>query len=329
AAVVLVDATKLRWQDALPALLPQTRRRSLLVKLLRVPSIVFAVNKLDAVDQPELAFAHIRAALLQFAEAAGIAVQAIVPVSALIGTNVVDAVLGWCDYHGPSLLQLLERLPATKSDSALPFSLSVQWVEKFSASNDTAQGRRIFWGCVATGVLRAGQRITVMPGGKSAIVVAVLNATRQPEAVVSGRSAGLILDRELDVSRGDWLLADEPDSTIAMQKDIRVTRAWLDDEALVPGRGYWALPAHRWVKAKVSRIVNQLDIHTLQANEADALPVNAIGELELSLLEALPVLPFAHSGVRGALVLIDPASHRTAGAVPVGAVAAETGLMPA
>ncbi|MCY7371380.1 MAG: 50S ribosome-binding GTPase, partial [Polaromonas sp.] len=102
AAVVLVDATKLRWQDALPALLPQTRRHSLLVKLLRVPSIVFAVNKLDALDQPELAFVHIRAALLQFAEAAGIAVQAIVPVSALLGTNVVDAVPGWCGYHGPS-----------------------------------------------------------------------------------------------------------------------------------------------------------------------------------------------------------------------------------
>src|SRR3989338_4097371 len=107
AAVVLVDATKLAWEAALPALLPQTRRHSLLVNLLRVPSIVFAVNKLDAVDNPALAFVHISAALTQFAQEAGIAVKAIVPISALIGYNVVDANAHWCDYSGPSLLQIL------------------------------------------------------------------------------------------------------------------------------------------------------------------------------------------------------------------------------
>ena len=314
AAVVLVDATKLRWQDALPALLAQTRRHSLLVKLLRVPSIVFAVNKLDAVEDPALAFTHICAALLRFAEEAGIGVEAIVPVSALIGNNVVDAVPGWCGYTGPSLLQILEKLPATNPDSAVPFSLSVQWVEKFSSSNDTLQGRRIFWGRVATGVLHAGQRIAVMPGGRTATVVSVLNATRQADAVIAGRSAGLILDRELDISRGDWLLAEEPESLASSYKKIRTTLAWLDDEALVPGRTYWALHGHRWVKAKVSRIVSQLDIQTLLAHESAQLPANAIGEVELTLLEPLPVLPFAQSRLRGSLVLIDMATHRTAGA---------------
>ena len=314
AAVVLVDATKLRWQDALPALLAQTRRHSLLVKLLRVPSIVFAVNKLDAVDDPALAFTHICDALLRFAEEAGIGVEAIVPVSALIGNNVVDVVPGWCGYTGPSLLQILEKLPATSPDSAVPFSLSVQWVEKFSSSNDTLQGRRIFWGRVATGVLHAGQRIAVMPGGRTATVVSVLNATRQADAVIAGRSAGLILDRELDISRGDWLLAEEPESLASSYKKIRTTLAWLDDEALVPGRTYWALHGHRWVKAKVSRIVSQLDIQTLLAHESAQLPANAIGEVELTLLEPLPVLPFAQSRLRGSLVLIDMATHRTAGA---------------
>src|SRR5881628_426459 len=103
AAVVLVDATKLDWQAPLPELLPQTRRHSLLVNLLRVPSIVFAINKLDAVDNPALAFAHISAALNQFAVEAQIPVKAIVPVSALIGYNVVDDNPGWCDYSGPGL----------------------------------------------------------------------------------------------------------------------------------------------------------------------------------------------------------------------------------
>jgi sulfate adenylyltransferase subunit 1 len=121
AAVVLVDATKLDWQSALPELLPQTRRHSLLVNLLRVTSIVFAVNKLDAVEKPEVAFANISAALNKFAEEAQIPVKAIIPVSALIGYNVVDANPGWCGYNGPGLLQLLEQLPATPADTA-PFA---------------------------------------------------------------------------------------------------------------------------------------------------------------------------------------------------------------
>ena len=132
AAVVLVDATKLDWKAPLPELLPQTRRHSLLVNLLRVPSIVFAINKLDAVDNPALAFAHISAALNQFAVEAQIPVKAIVPVSALIGYNVVDDNPGWCDYSGPGLLHILEHLPATPADTSQAFAFPVQWVEKFS-----------------------------------------------------------------------------------------------------------------------------------------------------------------------------------------------------
>ena len=149
AAVVLVDATKLDWQNPDLALLPQTRRHSLLVHLLRVHSLVFAVNKLDAVADPALAFAHISAALAKFAEAAGIAVRATVPVSALKGWNVVDAHAGWCGYNGPALLDVLEQLPNTPTDTGLAVAFPVQWVEKFSSSSDTSQGRRVFWGRVA------------------------------------------------------------------------------------------------------------------------------------------------------------------------------------
>ena len=130
AAVVLVDATKLDWRNAAMELLQQTRRHSLLVNLLRVPSIVFAVNKLDAVDDSTQGFKNISAALTTFAQAAKIPVKAIVPISALIGHNVVDAKPGWCGYDGPSLLQLLEHLPATPAESTEAFSFPVQWVEK-------------------------------------------------------------------------------------------------------------------------------------------------------------------------------------------------------
>ena len=314
AAVVLVDATKLVWQSPSPELLPQTRRHSLLVNLLRVPSIVFAINKLDAVDDPALAFAHISAALSQFANDAGIPVKATVPVSALVGYNVVDANPGWCDYHGPSLLQILEQLPATPADIDSAFALPVQWVEKFSSSADTSQGRRIFWGRVATGAVQPGQQITVLPGGKTATVAQVLDHTRQPKAICAGHSAGVILDRELDVSRGDWLLATEGFDPAQGSREITATVAWMDEEPLVPGRLYWALQGHRWVKAKVRRIVHQIDINTLVTHDTEQLEVNAIGVVDLVLLEPIPALPYRQSRILGSLVLVDTASHKTSGA---------------
>ncbi|WP_137918028.1 GTP-binding protein [Hydrogenophaga sp. 2FB] len=322
AAVVLVDATKLNWADAALQLLPQTRRHSLLLKLLRVPSVVFAVNKLDAVDDSATAFRHIADALRAFAAQAGIPVTAVVPVSALKGWNVVDASeqAGWCGYTGPTLLEILEGLPVTPADSTLPFAFAVQWVEKFSSSSDTSQGRRVFWGRVATGDVQPGQSVRIMPNGQTAVVAQVLNHVRHPQSVTAGHSAGIVLDREVDVSRGDWLLAVEDDNakeTLAGSREIRATVAWLDDETLVPGRVYWALHGHRWVKAKIKRIVHRLDIHTLAEEDATQLGSNAIGHIELTLQEPLATLPFERSRTLGSLVLVDTASHRTSGALLV------------
>jgi sulfate adenylyltransferase subunit 1 len=336
AAVVLVDALKLDWANPQLALLPQTRRHSLLVNLLRVPSIVFAVNKLDALEQPgqsEEAFANISAALTKFAQEAGITARAIVPVSALKGWNVVDEKHGWCNYHGQGLLQILEQLPNTPAEPDLPFAFPVQWVEKFSASADTRQGRRVFWGRVATGSATVGQEVIVFPGnagkGQIATIAQVLDRARSPGNVESTQSAGIVLDREVDVSRGDWLLAhtvqtvdadsfDEPaPASLQGQREISATIAWMDDEALIAGRVYWALHGHRWVKAKVKRIVHRLDINTLEEHDATELPPNAIGHIELTLQEALAVRPYAESRSLGQLVLVDTASHKTSGAVLV------------
>jgi sulfate adenylyltransferase subunit 1 len=321
AAVVLVDATKLRWaaevgDGAVVAreLLAQTRRHTLLCGLLRVQSIVFAVNKLDAIDDAALAFERISGALNAFAENADVRVEAIVPVSALKGWNVVTRHPDWAGYEGPSLLELLEGLPVTVPDENVPFAFPVQWVEKFSASADTSQGRRVFWGRVAAGHVEPGQRVTVLPSGQSATVAQVLSHTRQPKTVHAGHSAGIVLDREVDVSRGDWLLAPDVFEPV---REITATVAWLDDEPLVPGRVYWALQGHRWVKAKVARIVDRLNINTLDAEPATQLEANAIGDIVLALQQPLAVLPFAQSRALGSLVLVDTASHKTAAAVLV------------
>ncbi|MES2949094.1 MAG: GTP-binding protein [Pseudomonadota bacterium] len=326
AAVVLVDATKLKWQDAgALELLPQTRRHSLLVNLLRVPSIVFAVNKLDALesaDKPETAgnaaqaFAKISEALQTFATHAGIAVTAIVPISALKGDNVVQATPNWCGYTGPSLLSLLEQLPVTAAETDVPFAFPVQWVEKFSASSDTSQGRRVFWGRVATGCVQPGDTISILPSGQTAKVAQVLDHARTPKNVGAGHGAGIVLDREVDVSRGDWLLAsNDAPSHFETTREIKATVAWMDDEPLVAGRVYWALHGHRWIKAKVKRIVHSLDINTLQEHDATQIEPNAIGHIELSLQEPIAALPYNQSRILGALILVDTASHKTSGAL--------------
>ena len=325
AAVVLVDATKLDWQTPALDLLPQTRRHALLVNLLRVPSIVFAVNKLDAVEdaaRPEtegnaaVAFANISHALQAFAKAAGIEVAAILPISALKGHNVVEATPQWCNYSGPSLLQIMEQLPGTPAETGLDFSFPVQWVEKFSDSSDTSQGRRVFWGRVATGAATVGQQVKVLPSGQTATVAQVLDHARNPKSVQAGHGAGIVLDREVDVSRGDWLLAVAADgASLAASRELKATVAWMDDEPLVAGRVYWALHGHRWVKAKVKRVVHKLDINTLAEHDATQLEANAIGHVELTLQEPIAALPYLQSRLLGSLVLVDTASHKTSGAL--------------
>lgn len=334
AAVVLVDATKLDWQNPQLSLLPQTRRHSLLAHLLRVHSLVFAVNKLDAVADPALAWKHISAALEAFSSAAGIDVHTTVPVSALKGWNVVDAQPGWCGYTGPTLLEILEQLPNTPTDTHLPLAFPVQWVEKFHDSAITTQGRRVFWGRVAAGNVVLGAEVQIFPSGQKAIVAQVIDHSRRPGSVAAGLSAGITLDREVDVSRGDWIVAapvappapalaeDDFDTPAPVspwpgRKELSTTIAWMDDEPLVAGRTYWALHGHRWIKAKVRRVVHKLNINNLNEEEATQLDPNAIGHVELLLQEALPAAPFAQARVLGSLILVDTASNKTAGAVLV------------
>lgn len=327
AAVVLVDANKLAWQDPALQLLPQTKRHSMLAQLLAVPHIIFAVNKLDAVADPSLAFAHIAAALRQFADKAHINVTATIPISALEGYNVVSqAQTGWAGYTGPSLLGLLETLPNTGPEqdpgaNTPAMALPVQWVEKFASSSDTSQGRRTYWGEIATGQARAGQAVRIFPSGEKAKIVRIYNHTRQETSansgIESGHSAGIVLDREVDVSRGDYILAEDFICPQETKTTLHATVAWMDNTPLVAGRVYWALHGRRWIKTKVQRILHSLDIQTLNTSDAQELHANGIGEIELQLLQAIPALSYKTSKRMGSLILVDPASNQTAGAVLV------------
>jgi sulfate adenylyltransferase subunit 1 len=281
---------------------------------------VFCINKLDAVSQPDVAFAHIRAALEAFAQQAGLQVTAILPISALHGYNVVSSHSGWCGYHGSSLLEVLSALPdAVAHDHvapACPYAFSVQWVEKNASSSDTQTGRRTFWGLLCSGTLQVGNFVHIVPSGQKARIVRILSPVQgvfEPEQLATaGHSVGLVLDAELDVSRGDWLMAPDAEPPT---RHMHATVAWMDTQPLVSGRMYWALHGHRWVKARVQAIEYCLNIHTLEQESAHQLGPNDLGVVRLELQEPIPLQAYGRSRLQGAMILVDTASHQTSGAL--------------
>jgi sulfate adenylyltransferase subunit 1 len=311
AAVVLVDITKLDLSVPQVKLLQQTRRHALLAQLLRVPNIVFAVNKLDAVEAPGPAFEAVKAALERFAEEAAIEHAGIVPVSALRGDNVTTPLAApW--YGGPSLLQLLESLPSVQEDTEAAFELPVQYVAR--QGEGTGEQARVLWGRVAQGAVQVGDAVQIFPSGERATVAALRRAANAADRVEAGQSAGIVLDRQLDISRGDWIAAA---GQLKPVQRFVATLAWLDTEAATPGRKYWVRHGNRWVQARLSAVKNRLDIHTLVPQAADHLAVNDIGEVVFELQQPLPLASYADNRVGGALIVVDPASNRTSGALLV------------
>jgi sulfate adenylyltransferase subunit 1 len=313
AAVVLVDATKLDLGAAAKPLqlLPQTRRHALLAKLLRVPHIVFAVNKLDAVAAPCAAFARVRGALVAFAAEAGFAPAGIVPISALHGDN-VSRPSAIADYEGPTLLALLEQLPSESAGAGTTL-VPVQYVGA-DAGNGAGHRSRVLWGRVARGTVAVGAELVVFPSGEQARVAELHAAGGRVAGVGADRSIGIVLDRQLDVSRGDWLATP---GAVAPTTRFRATLAWLDSEPAIVGRKYWLRHGNRWLQGRITAIEHRLDITTLAAHDADALAVNDIGAVRVETQQPLPLEPFASDRVAGALLVVDPASHRSSGALLV------------
>jgi sulfate adenylyltransferase subunit 1 len=319
AAVVLVDITKLDVGGPIAAgaatpkvqLLAQTRRHALLAHLLRVPSIVFAINKIDAVDRPGEAFAAVRDALLDFAERAGIEVAEIIPVSALRGDNVTQPLQAdW--YDGPSLLQVLEGLPPTQERKDGDLLIPVQYVAR--EGEGTGNQPRTLWGRIAHGRVKAGDRVQLFPSGQQAVVAEVRLAGAVIDQVEAGQSAGVVLDRQLDVSRGDWIATA---GAIQASQRFSATLAWLDTEPAVVGRKYWVRHGNRWVQARIASIESKLDIHTLEAHDAHQLAVNEMGRVIIETQQPLPVEAYASNRIGGSLIIVDPASNRTSGALLV------------
>ncbi len=313
AAVVLVDITKLSVASEPVQLLPQTRRHALLTHLLRVPSIVFAVNKLDALETgAEAAFHSVARALTIFAEQAGITVRGVIPVSALRGDNVATPSANWGWYDGPTLLRVLEGLPAASERRDGSLRIPVQYIAR--AGESTGHQPRVLWGRLAHGTVKAGDRVQILPSGETATVTEVHHAGSEVDHCEAGQSAGIVLDRQLDVSRGDWIVTP---GTAQPVQEFCATLAWLDTEPAIVGRKYWLRHGHRWAQARITEIEHRLDIYTLKNTDTHELKVNEIGRVKVQTQVPLPLEPYADNRVGGAMIVVDPATNRTSGALLV------------
>ncbi len=313
AAVILVDATRVHGGE----LLAQTRRHAALVHLLGVRHVAVAVNKMDRLDFSQSAFDAIVAAYATLAERLGAGAFTAFPVSALEGDNIVSASHRAPWYAGPTLLEWLENVPSTfdEADAATaPLRFAVQLALRgFEAG---AGGARGYAGRIASGRVHVGQSIVVQPGGASAKIASIETYDGPLEEAHAGRSVSLRLDRELDVSRGDWIVAEEAQAPLArrMQADL----AWLDDEPAAPGRKYWLRHGTRNVAARVRRVERVLDLGAVEWKEASspvlALARNDIARVEIEMQQAIPFDAYEDVRAGGAFVLVDTVSHRTVAA---------------
>ena len=319
AAIVLVDITKIDWAADTVALLPQTRRHALLAHLLRVPNIVFAVNKIDALAQPQQAFEAVRAALQAFARRsrhrggghrAGVGAARrqhhAAAAHRLVPGPVAAATAG-------------ERCPPRRSASTARCCCRCSTWRASRASRPTAPATsRARCGAASpTAACVPASEVELFPSGQRATVVALRRAGSAVDAAEAGQSVGLILDRQLDVSRGDWI--GTPQTLLPAQR-FGATLAWLDTEPAVIGRKYMVRHGNRWVQARIASIGHRLDIGTLEPTDAHELSVNDIGHVVVELQQPLPLEPYAHNRVAGSLIVVDPASNRTSGALLVNVV---------
>jgi sulfate adenylyltransferase subunit 1 len=303
AAIVLIDASK--------GVQLQSRRHAYIASLLRVRHVIVAVNKMDLVGYDETVFRTIERefsrVLEQIAADTRTAIQAsFIPVSALLGDNVVhrSETMSW--YQGQSVLEILESLPASEERLTAPFRFPVQRVLR---PDHTFRG---FAGQIASGTVRAGDTISVLPSGKSAVVERIVTWDGDLEEAYAPLSVTLVLDRELDISRGDLIVSARELGTVS--KTFKAALVWMDQRPLDINRRYFLKHTSRTVPALVTSIEHRTNISTLAHEPAETLELNKIGVVNLSLLQPIILDSYIENRSTGAFILIDPLTNGTVAA---------------
>jgi sulfate adenylyltransferase subunit 1 (EFTu-like GTPase family) len=336
-AVVLVDARR--------GVTEQSKRHAFISALLGIPRMVVAINKMDLVEYSQARFDELVAEFAEFAAGLGAitgrsaaagattpgagraAEISYIPISALIGDNVVDrsAAMAW--YDGPALLELLEQVEvAYDHPFDRPARFPVQWVIRPGAGISAGVDRdapagagaadpdyRGYAGQLASGALRRGDEIAVLPGGGRTRIAAIDTYDGELEEAMAPMSLTLRLEDELDISRGELIC--RPDEAATVARELAADVCWMTDKPLRPGGRYVLKHTSRSATAIVDRIEDRVDVHTLQRSQpADELGLNDIGRVHLRTNVPLAFDAYTSNRRTGSFILIDESSNETVGA---------------
>jgi sulfate adenylyltransferase subunit 1 len=301
-AVILVDARR--------GVLTQTRRHAYLAHLVGIPHLVVAVNKMDLAGWSQARFEEIRGATLAFAEKLGIDDIRFLPISALTGDGVVERGTNLRWWGGPTLLEILETAPAAHSEHAEPFRFPVQWVCRPNLPEH--HDFRGYMGQVESGEVAVGDEVQVLPSGRRTRVRRILVGEAALARAVSEQSVTLLLEDDVDVSRGDMIV--HAAAAPAVTRDVTATLCWLAEAPLSTARHYLVRHTTRETKARISEIAHRVDLADLERKPAGALAMNDIAEVSLRLAQPIFADPYSENRSTGAFIVVDEVSNDTVAA---------------
>jgi bifunctional enzyme CysN/CysC len=298
-AVILIDARK--------GVLTQTRRHSFLAHLIGIKHIVLAVNKMDLVGYDKAVFDRITLAYRAFASEIGITNFTAIPISGFKGDNITALSDNTPWFKGPALIEHLENVEVgSAADEAKPFRLPVQWVNR---PNLDFRG---FSGQLASGKVKPGDAVRILPSGKTTTVGRIVTLDGDLGEAVAGQSVTLTLADEVDCSRGDVIAAADAPPEAADQ--FEATLVWMADEAMIPGRAYWLKLATQSVSATVQAPKYEINVNTLDHLAAKTLDLNGIGVVEISTDKPITFEAYGDNRTLGGFILIDKLTNATVAA---------------
>jgi bifunctional enzyme CysN/CysC len=294
-AIILVDARN--------GVLTQSKRHGFISSLLGIPHVVVAINKMDLVEWSEEVYERISDEYGDFAERLGVDDLTFIPISALHGDNVVEksARMRW--YDGSTLLHYLEHVNVGAHRNPVDFRFPVQYVIRPN------QDYRGYAGRIASGSIRPGEEILVLPSGRKTRVRSVDAAVGPLPVASAGDSVALTTEDELDIARGDMIV--RPLNLPMMNQELDATICWTSSEPMKVGKQYWLRQTTREVPAFVSRVVYRIDVDTLHREDADGFELNEIGRVYLTTAQPVFFDRYQLNRETGSFILVDPATNGT------------------
>ncbi|WP_298224557.1 sulfate adenylyltransferase subunit CysN [Acidocella sp.] len=298
-AVILIDARK--------GVLTQTRRHSYLAHLIGIRHIVLAVNKMDLIGYDQGKYDAIVAEYQQFATSVGIEHFTPMPISGYVGDNITASSDNTPWYTGAPLVEFLENVELdVTANQAKPLRLPVQWVNR---PNLDFRG---FSGQIASGVVRPGDVVRVLPSGKTSTVSRIVTFDGDLQQAVAGQSVTLCFTDEIDCSRGD--IITQADAPVQVADQFEATIVWMADDAMTPGRSYWIKLGTRTVSASIQAPKYQINVNTLEHAAAKTLELNAIGVANITTDRPIAFEPYEENHTLGGFIVIDKMTNATVAA---------------